>query len=121
MSKQIRPNQVIPTKTSKANATSPFPRDLTGADLTIDDILQQYSLDGVNGLVDVTDSSYTSPDASNELDTLPPRTPAILGVRSQTVGFQPDGTAKVDLVLIVEDIDGITEYDIRVAKDAGNL
>lgn len=120
---QIRPNQVIQNKPSKANPVSAFPRDLSGVELILDEKVEQnaITLTTQDGILDVTENTYISPDTSTQIENSPPRTPAIIGVRSQTVGFQPDGTAKVDLVLIVEDIDGITEYDIRVAKNAGNL
>lgn len=121
---QIRPNQIISAKPIKVNPTMASPRDLTGIALSLEEILQRgnVSTPATDGLSDVIDdNTFISPDTSNQIEHPPPRTPAILGVKSQTVGFQPDGTAKIDLVLIVEDLDGITEYDIRVAKDAGNL
>lgn len=48
-------------------------------------------------------------------------TPAIIQVKSQTVNILEDGTATIDVVLEVEDIQGVFEYDIRVAKDAGTV
>jgi hypothetical protein len=43
-------------------------------------------------------------------------TPHILGVIEQTVRTLPSGTQVVDIVLEVEDIPGIEEFEVRVAK-----
>lgn len=48
-------------------------------------------------------------------------TPAIIQIKSQTVNILEDGTATIDVVLEVEDIQGVFEYDLRVAKDAGTV
>ena len=45
-----------------------------------------------------------------------PDTPIILGVVSQTLRTTKAGTQRVDLVIEVEEVDGLDKYDIRVAK-----
>jgi hypothetical protein len=133
MSQQIKPTQITTGRGVRRNPNVPLPRDLDQSQMpegiiTVDGTIATSGQS--NGTVAATNSDQSaasggttvlSPDTAVQAESFVPRTPAILSVKSQTVGFQPDGTAKVDLVLVVEDIDGAVEYDIRVAKDAGNL
>lgn len=121
---QIRPSQIIPTSAKRINPYSSLPRDLSIVGLTLNDVLSTGTEVTSNSPTVVTDDTLVnlSPGSTgNATESQAPHTPAILGIESQTVTFQPDGTAKVDVVLILEDIDGVVEYDIRVAKDSGNL
>jgi len=45
------------------------------------------------------------------------QTPLITSIKSQTVNYQGDGTAAIDVVITVSDIVGATEYDIRITKN----
>lgn len=45
-----------------------------------------------------------------------PDTPDILGVISQTVRTSASGSQVVDVVIEVEDIEGIANYEVRVTK-----
>lgn len=66
-------------------------------------------------------STPMSTESTLASDSIAPRPPAILGVQEQIISYQPDGTTKIDLILQIEDVSGAVEYDIRVAKDSGNL
>lgn len=123
---QIKPTQIIPEKETRLNPYSSLPSDLAslrrGAprDVPLEetgtsDEVGSDTGEGTEqslGLQETTDLSIVDPT---------PGTPAIIGVKEQVVSFSPDGTAKIDLILEIEDIEGAVEYDIRVAKNAGNL
>lgn len=71
------------------------------------------------GTGDGTDVVYTPPTndvpvESGELDMLP--TPQSIVIVSQTIRIAPDGSSLVDVVIDVEDIPGVSNYDVRVTK-----
>lgn len=43
-------------------------------------------------------------------------TPEILGIVSQTIRTKDDGSQVVDVIVEVEDIPGVSKYEVRVAK-----
>jgi hypothetical protein len=51
---------------------------------------------------------------SGEVYKLP--TPQTLTIVSQTIRIAPDGSSLVDVVIEVEDIPGVSNYDVRVTK-----
>lgn len=54
------------------------------------------------------------PTEGGDVDRLP--TPQTLVIVSQTIRIAPDGSSLVDVVVEVEDIPGVTNYDVRVTK-----
>lgn len=54
------------------------------------------------------------PVESGAEETLP--TPQFIEIVSQTIRIAPDGSTLVDVVIDVEDIPGVTNYDVRVTK-----
>jgi hypothetical protein len=120
---QIKPTQIIPGRENRINPASSLPVDL-------DPIQRSLVLDPIvtidNPVVDqsgITSEDFALQSTESVLaqsDPVP-ATPAILSVKEQIVKFMPDGTAKIDLILEVQDIQGAVEYDIRVAKDAGTV
>lgn len=54
------------------------------------------------------------PAESGTTDMLP--TPQTITIISQTIRIAPDGSSLVDVVIEVEDIPGVTNYDVRVTK-----
>lgn len=123
---QIKPTQLIPGRESRVNPSSALPVDLDPvqrslllqAETTVSDPVAEQSQGDIpvesNFALQSTESMLAESDPT-------PGTPAILSVKEQIVKFMPDGTAKVDIILEIQDIDEAVEYDIRVAKDAGNL
>lgn len=102
---QIKRNQILPEIEKRPNPAVGLPRDLYSSpqrDLSVPNVSPSESAP-VNGPVGV------------------PQAPAILGIKEQIVIFNPDGTAKIDLILEVEDVDTAVEYDVRVTKVAGNV
>jgi len=63
---------------------------------------------------DVTDDSFFGFDTGDYSDT--PGVPDILGIISQTIRTNSSGNQVVDVVLDVEDMDDLTEYEVRVTK-----
>lgn len=118
---QIKPTQITEIQPKRPNPNISLPRDLKSF-VPSSDALDQLSgatasklASSVNS-IDLIDVEEQAP-----LDQIVPQTPVILSIKSQTIGFQPDGTSKVDVVLEIQDVDNAVEYEIRVAKNAGNL
>jgi hypothetical protein len=82
--------------------------------------LGNVTINPITGEV-VDQGSVTGTESILQQEDPTPSTPAIISVKQEIVKFMPDGTAKVDLILEVQDIAKAVEYDIRVAKDAGTL
>lgn len=122
---QIKPIQIIPARESKQNPGSTLPIDLNPVqrDFIVDPVttINDPSPDLDIGETGSELAQSESTEAVLEQSDPIPATPAIIGVKEQIITFQPDGTARVDIVLEVQDIEGAVEYDVRVAKDAGNL
>jgi hypothetical protein len=122
---QIKPIQIIPGKDNRTNPASSLPIDLNPAQrsviinpiVTTDNPVTDDLVGDVGAETVVNESTESVLEASDPV----PATPAIIGIKEQIISFQADGTAKIDVVLEVQDIDGAVEYDIRVAKYAGNL
>ncbi len=105
---QVRPSQIVQETASKINPSVSLPRDLSYNFISPTAEINQSLLEGSN--------NSTTPDVISV-----PETPAILGIKEQIVNFNPDGTATIDLILDVEDIDTAVEYDVRVTKNAGTI
>ena len=128
MSYQIKPTRILPERITRTNPYSGLPSDLeslrrgTPKDVPLDEFAssEEAGVDSVD--VDTGTATAGSVETLGAAIVEPtPTTPAIIGVKEQVVGFNPDGTTKIDLVLEVEDVEGAVEYDIRVAKGEGNL
>jgi len=85
---------------------------------TTDEVISQ-----TNEVDDTTDSTedISADDSDDAVDfdlmvTDAPGVPAINGVISQTIRYLPDGTARVDVVLDIEDTSPVGEYDVRISK-----
>lgn len=119
---QIKQNQIVPN--SNKDVFFPnysLPRDLVASDDRIwsgqDPNTTFSSLPGevIEGEIP---TSHQPQDGSTSIT---PDAPLILSVKSQTVSFKSDGSIAIDVVLEVQDIPNVSEYDIRVAKNAGSI
>lgn len=122
---QIKPIQIIPGKENKVNPVSALPVDLNPIqrNLVLDPVFTTNNPTPEPGVDpgDVEGFSNESTESVLQSSDPNPAVPAIISVREQIIKFQPDGTAKIDVILEVQDIAEAVEYDIRVAKDAGNI
>lgn len=123
---QIKQNQIIPTRVVQVNPSSAPPKDLillttenTDNPDSTNPAPQVVNTSPLNDAIGVQ-TPTTLPDQIVTIP-VPPQVPAIIGIKSQQVNQQDDGSSTIDIVLIVEDIPGITEYDIRLAKLSDNL
>lgn len=125
---QIKPTQIIPGRQVRPNPITGFPVDLSPAQRSLlavqaEPANRDFGSEGQ--LVGPDTSGFTIGTVGTESvlqqEDPTPSTPAILSVKEQIVKFMPDGTAKIDVILEVQDIAGAVEYDIRVAKNAGDL
>lgn len=69
---------------------------------------------GDGGVVYDPPTGVDIPVESGESDKLP--TPQTVTIISQTIRIAPDGSSLVDVVIEVEDIPGVTNYDVRITK-----
>jgi hypothetical protein len=119
---QIKQTKIIVEQDVPFPATVSLPRDLL--------VNPNRSWEKTSGINALPQDLVTLPgETSNEGISSPgdqhppfvPATPLILSVKSQQVTFKPDGTATIDVILDVQDVPGVVEYDIRISKNAGNL
>lgn len=124
---QIRATQIIPVRELEQNPYVPPPRDLklntkepSGA-IPKNNLAVPLNAEGEN--IASAQSPAGSSDYGDGLNDAaqPPAVPHIISVKQQIVNMHEDGTATIDVILNVEDIKGVTEYDLRVAKNAGNI
>lgn len=128
---QIKENQIIPSQVVEQNPISAPPRDLvlptteSPNALEIRPIKTNSSsavIGGTNNLVTEGDQSSGTTISDQTVNALlTPAIPAIIGIKSQTVNFKDDGSSTIDVILLVKDIAGVSEIDVRIAKVAGNL
>lgn len=121
---QVDLDQIIDVDAPE-NTVKPIPRDLGGSLLSLP--MRRFGLGSSpvrqGDLGSGTDGSTESGDIVDSPNQPPslPATPALISIKSQTVKIKPDGTSTVDVVLEVEDIVGVTDYEVRIAKSAGNI
>lgn len=116
--KQINSDQIVDNGVPE-NTVKPIPRDL--ADV-------KAASSGKSGLGFINSSELTTTDSgSNTAPTSPtsqkiiPDTPALIGVKSQNVKIKDDGTYAVDVIIEVEDILSVSDYEVRISKGAGSI
>ena len=122
---QIKPTQILPGRGNRVNPVSSLPIDLEPSQRgtpvqPATDVEKSVIEQGIEQTTNADFSLQSTESMLSESDPTP-GTPAIISVKDQIVKFMPDGTAKIDLILEIQDIDKAVEYDIRVAKNAGNL
>lgn len=114
--KQINSDQII-TNVIPDNTLKAIPRDMADA----------KSVSSKSGLG--LSNSATQPvisDAPSVPETLAnqkiiPETPSLIGVKSQAVKIKDDGTYSIDIVIEVEDIPNVSDYEVRISKSAGSI
>jgi len=124
---QIKPTQIIPSRQIRPIPGVSLPVDLNPVqrNLYLDPVTTVSNPEVDSGIgsggSESTLTDNGSPESVLEQEDLPPSVPAIIGVKEQIIKFMPDGTAKIDVILEVQDVENAVEYDIRIAKDAGNI
>lgn len=122
---QVDLDQIVGNKIP-SNPVKPMPRDLSGGVGTGSvnhGIITELSIPADLGNPFTSNDPTTQGDAvSHSIATqAPPSTPSLISVKSQTFRIKSDGTGTVDVVLQVEDIRGVTDYEVRISKDARNI
>jgi hypothetical protein len=123
---QIRATQIIPVRELSQNPYVAPPKDLELNTKEANGTAVPKASIEVPTNTGVDHDPVLNPGGLNYGDSLndaaqPPAVPHIINIKEQIINMHDDGTSTVDLVLNIEDIKGVTEYDIRIAKDAGNL
>lgn len=117
--KQINSEQIVDNSIPE-NTVKPIPRDLANA----------TGISGRSNLGFITTGTpintdggpLTSPGIPTDPVSSPvPDTPALIGVKSQSVKIKDDGTYAVDVVIEVEDVRNVSDYEVRISKSAGTV
>ena len=116
--KQINSDQIVDNGIPD-NTVKPIPRDLSDVKSTSSG---KSGLGFINSGGDAgtqTDSSASSSTPANRVSL--PKTPSLVAIKSQTVKIKDDGTYAIDVVIDVEDIIGVSDYEVRISKGAGSI
>lgn len=114
--KQISSDQIVDNGIPE-NTIKSMPRDLAEIKMAKSDAGLSIINTGAN-----VDQPRTAPEGSSILPTVPPPiTPSLLSIKSQTVKIKDDGTYAIDVVIDVEDISGVSDYEVRISKSAGTI
>ncbi len=117
--KQINSDQIVDNGISE-NAVKPIPRDLadvaskgTGkSGLGFSNFAESYNNGGF----------ISEPNTGGNPVSMPlPDTPQLVGIKSQNVKIKEDGTYAVDVIIEVEDIRNVSDYEVRISKGAGSI
>ena len=117
--KQIDSDQIVDNGIPD-NPIKPIPRDLGF-------LRTSFSSQSGLGLLNLSnsgsvDSLPLESESSPPTPSIPlPETPNLIGVKSQTVKIKEDGTYAIDLIIEVEDIRNVSDYEVRISKGAGTV
>src|ERR1700755_303048 len=116
MTDQIKSSQIIPARQVRQNPTQAAPRDLvfdysvdTGVGNSVENFLLPTQETPAEASTSIIPTSVTD---ANKLDT-----PMYQSIKTQAISYQGDGSIAVDVVIVVTDIIGASEYEIRITKD----
>lgn len=116
--KQISSDQIVDNGIPD-NTVKPIPRDL--ADV-------KSSSSGKSGLGFInTGGGISNTDVplqdgnTGPGPVSPPETPQLLGIKAQSVKIKEDGTYAIDVIIEVEDIKNVSDYEVRISKSAGSI
>lgn len=116
--KQINSDQIVDNGIPD-NTVKPIPRDLSDVKSTSSG---KSGLGFINSGGDSNIQTGPSPSSGTPANQITlPQTPSLIGVKSQNVKIKEDGTYAVDIVIEVEDIQGVSDYEVRIAKSAGSI
>lgn len=117
---QINSNQIVDNGIPD-NTVKPIPRDLADMKTASSN---KSGLGLINtGAPTVNDGGpFTSPGTATDPISMPiPTTPALIGIKSQVIKIKDDGTYAVDVILEVEDVRNVSDYEVRISKSAGSV
>jgi len=114
--KQINSDQIVDNGIPE-NTVKPMPRDLS-------DVKSNDS--GKSGLGFINSGSTPVDGHSPSTGTpanqkIIPDTPALIGIKSQTVKIKDDGTYAIDVIIEVNDVANVSDYEVRISKGAGSI
>lgn len=118
--KQINSDQIVDNGIPD-NTVKPIPRDLAEVK---NSSANKSGLGFVNAGASNTSDGGPLPvqdGSTNPISMPPPDTPAFIGVKSQSVKIKDDGTYAIDIVIEVEDIRNVSDYEVRISKSAGSV
>jgi hypothetical protein len=121
---QIRATQIIPIRELSQNPYVAPPKDLElNTKEANGTTVSKTTIDAPSN-IGTSVAPVLNPGGANYGDSLNdaaqlPAVPHIINIKQQIINMHDDGTSTIDLVLNIENITGVTEYDIRIAKDAG--
>lgn len=115
---QINSDQIVDNGIPE-NTIKPIPRDL--AEIKSSSVKSGLGFTN-NGTSINNDGGIPQDSSSSAVTPVPlPDTPSLIGIKSQTVKIKDDGTYAVDLIIEVEDVRNVSDYEVRISKDAGSI
>lgn len=116
--KQINSDQIVDNGIPD-NTVKPIPRDLSD----VKNSSPEKSGLGFSSAGTPIDIGGSSPGggSSNTTPVPLPETPQLIGIKSQSVKIKDDGTYAVDVIIEVEDIRNVSDYEVRISKSAGTI
>jgi hypothetical protein len=116
--KQINSDQIVDNDIPD-NTVKSIPRDLGDVKSTSSGKSGLgFTNSGGDPVIEIGSSPSIGSPANQK--TLP-ATPSLIGIKSQTVKIKDDGTYAIDVVINVEDIAGVSDYEVRISKGAGSI
>lgn len=115
--KQISSDQIVDNGIPD-NTVKPMPRDLA-------DVKTSASDKSGLGFINAGQSNgnvFLPPGGPiNVIPRFIPETPQLIGIKSQVVKIKEDGTYAIDVIIEVEDIVNVSDYEVRISKGAGTI
>lgn len=116
--KQINSDQIVDNGISD-NTIKPIPRDLADVKSASGKSGLGFTSAGTPSLEE--GGSLPNPGNTAQASKPLPDTPSFIGVKSQSVKIKDDGTYAVDLIIEVEDVRNVSDYEVRISKSAGSI
>lgn len=115
--KQINSDQIVDNGISD-NTVKPIPRDLA-------DVKSSSGKSGVGftnaGTPSIEGGSLPNSGNAGQTSKPIPDTPSLIAVKSQQVKIKDDGTYAIDVIIEVEDVRNVSDYEVRISKSAGSI
>jgi len=117
--KQINSDQIVDNGIPD-NTVKPIPRDLADIKTSTKKSGLGFTSAGTPS-IDEGGSLPGSGSSPNPTSTPLPETPMLIGIKSQAIKIKEDGTYAVDVIIEVEDIRNVSDYEVRISKSAGSI
>lgn len=117
--KQISLDQIVDNGIPD-NTVKPIPRDLADVKASSSNKSGLGSINNSGASIDSIDAPLQDSTA-NPISMPKPETPQLIAIKSQSVKIKDDGTYAIDVIIEVEDVKNVSDYEVRISKGAGTI